>query len=183
MPASLQEPRAVPVLSTSGHPRAHWLRRWWPVILWACLIWLFSTAWFTSENTSRIIVPILHWLFPNASPHTLAYLHHLVRKTAHFVEYFVFSLLVLRAIRGEQRGARLSWALYSVALVAVYAALDESHQLFVLGRTASPWDVLLDTTGGVAAQAVVALRAYRTNRSQRDAEANDNAASVSSPTV
>ncbi len=163
--------------STTGHSRTRWLLRWWPVILWACLIWLFSTAWFTSENTSHIIVPILHWLFPNASPHSLAYLHHLVRKAGHFVEYFIFSLLILGAIRGDRRGARLGWAFAAIALVGLYAALDEFHQLLVPGRTASPWDVLLDTTGGAAAQALVALLAYWTDRRQRHAEPNNKVAS------
>jgi VanZ family protein len=164
MPASLQDSRAVEALPESGRSGTWSLGRWWPVILWACLIWLFSTGWFTSENTSRFIVPIIHWLLPNASPHTLAYLHHLVRKSAHFVEYFIFSLLILRAIRGDLRGARLRWALAAIALVAGYAALDEFHQLFVAGRTASPWDVLLDTTGGTAAQALVGLLGRRKSR-------------------
>lgn len=177
MPASLPDSRAVPMLSTTRHSRVRWLRRWWPVILWACLIWLFSTAWFTSDNTSLLIVPILHWLFPNASSHSLAYLHHLIRKAGHFFEYFIFSLLILRAIRGDQRGARLGWALAAIALVGLYAALDEFHQLFVPGRTSSPWDVLLDTTGGAAAQALVALLAYWTDRRQRHAQANNTATS------
>jgi len=112
---------------------------------------------FTSDNTSRIIVPLLHWLFPHASDDTLFLLHHFIRKTGHVAEYFILSLLLLRGIRAGQRGARLAWAVVAIVIVAAYASLDEFHQSFVPGRTAAVSDVLLDTAGGIAAQVVVAL--------------------------
>jgi VanZ family protein len=136
-----------------------WLGRWWPALAWAVVISLFSTAAFTSENTGRIIIPQLHWLFPSWPPETLALMHHVIRKCAHFVEYFIFSLLILRGIRAGRHGTRLAWAAVAILLVAGYAALDEFHQSFVPGRTAAISDMLLDTTGGVTAQAVAALAA------------------------
>ena len=140
--------------STTGEG---WIARWWPAILWAVLISIFSTGTFTDENTASVIISILHWLLPKASPPMLLELHHLIRKTAHFVEYFIFSLLILRAIRAGQRDTRLRWALAAILIVAGYAALDEFHQSFVPGRTARISDVLLDTTGGTAAQAIAGL--------------------------
>ena len=121
------------------------------------LISCFSTGSFTDEKTASVIIPILHWLLPKASHHTLLTLHHVIRKTAHFVEYFIFSLLILRAIRAGRRDARLQWALAAIIIVAGYASLDEFHQSFVPGRTPAISDVLLDTTGGTAAQAIAAL--------------------------
>jgi VanZ family protein len=44
-----------------------------------------------------------------------------------------------------------------ILIVAGYAALDEFHQSFVPGRTAAVTDVLLDTSGGAAAQLLIAL--------------------------
>ncbi|HUJ31447.1 MAG TPA: VanZ family protein [Candidatus Acidoferrum sp.] len=134
-----------------------WLKRWWPVLVWAAVISTFSTGAFTSENTSRIIVPVLHWLFPGASQHTLFQMHHVIRKCGHFVEYFILSWLLLRSIRGPNRGIKLAWALVAIGLVACYASLDEFHQMFVPGRGPAVADVLLDTTGGIAAQAIAAL--------------------------
>lgn len=84
-------------------------------------------------------------------------MHHYIRKTGHFAEYFVFSLLVLRAIRAGRVDTRLTWALAAIIIVAGYAALDEFHQSFVPGRTPLVTDVLLDTSGGTAAQIVAAL--------------------------
>jgi VanZ family protein len=134
-----------------------WLKLWWPALVWAVVISLFSTDLFTSENTGHFIVPILHWLFPRASSETLDFLHHFIRKSAHFVEYFVLSLLILRGLRAGRHAPRLGWAVAAIALVAGYAALDEYHQSFVPGRTAAVADVLLDTSGGIAAQVIAAL--------------------------
>jgi VanZ family protein len=134
-----------------------WLKRWWPALVWALVISGFSTGAFTSENTSRIIIPILRWLMPHTPMATLEHVHHLIRKCAHFTEYFVLSLLVLRGIRAGRPGTRLAWALLVVAIVMCYASLDEFHQRFVPGRTAAVSDVMLDTVGGATAQLIVGL--------------------------
>ena len=134
-----------------------WLKRWWPVLVWAAVISGFSTGVFTSEHTSRIIIPILRWLLPHASAATLFHLHYLIRKCAHFTEYFILSLLILRAIRAGRHSARLAWALTAIVIVFGYAALDEFHQSFVPGRTAAFTDVLIDTSGGIAAQIIAGL--------------------------
>jgi VanZ family protein len=141
--------------------RTSWMKRWWPAIAWAVVISLFSTRGFTSENTGRYIVPVLHWLLPRAEMQTLLLIHHYIRKTGHLTEYFVLSLLLLRGIRGERRGMRLAWALTAIAVVLCYASLDEFHQSFVPGRTPAVSDVMLDTCGGAAAQAVAALGTRR----------------------
>ncbi|HXN17941.1 MAG TPA: VanZ family protein [Candidatus Binatus sp.] len=133
------------------------VERWWPALLWAIVISTFSTGIFTSDNTSRIIVPILRWFFPHASQETLFLVHHFIRKMGHVTEYFVLSLLILRAIRAGKPGTHWGWALATIAMVACYASLDEFHQSFVPGRTAAVSDVLIDTAGGIAAQIAVAL--------------------------
>jgi len=138
----------------------HWFTRWWPALVWAVVISTLSTSSFSAENTGRVIIPILHWAFPHAPVATLSEIHHLLRKCAHFTEYFILSLLILRGIRGQRRETRLRWALLVIFIVAGYASLDELHQAFVPGRTPAWTDVLLDTTGGVAAQIVAACLRY-----------------------
>jgi VanZ family protein len=134
-----------------------WLKRWWPALAWAVVISIFSTGAFTAENTSRIIIPILRWLLPHAASTTLFAIHHYIRKSAHFTEYFIWGLLVLRGIRAGRPGTRFVWALWVIAIVACYASLDEFHQRFVPGRTPAVRDVLIDTTGGATAQLAAAL--------------------------
>ena len=88
-----------PVQRNTEFCRMNWLKRWWPALLWAVVISGFSTGTFTSDNTSRIIIPILQWLLPHASMATLMEIHHLIRKCGHFTEYFILSVLILRGIR------------------------------------------------------------------------------------
>lgn len=134
-----------------------WLKRWWPALVWALVISGFSTKVFTADNTGSVIIPVLHWIFPGFSPETLSVIHFGIRKCAHFTEYFILSWLILRGLRGDNRVAKIQWALLTIGLVFGYAALDEFHQSFVPGRTASFRDVLIDTSGGIAAQVVAAL--------------------------
>lgn len=82
--------------------------------------------------------------------------HHLIRKSAHLFEYFVFSLLLLRMIRNARPGWRITWALAAILIVFGFACLDEFHQSFVPGRDAEFSDALLDTSGGAFAQIVAA---------------------------
>ena len=119
---------------------------------------MFSTAGFSSEDTSRYIIPLLHWLFPHAVPDTLLLLHNILRKGGHVTEYFVLSLLLLRGIRAGRREAHLAWALLVIAIVSGYAALDEWHQSWTPGRGGLELsDILLDTTAGAAGQVIATL--------------------------
>ena len=135
----------------------HWLKPWLPAIVWAGVISWASTDAFSASHTSSFILPILHWLFPHASAETLDRLHFFIRKTAHVAEYFVFSLFLFRALRGEHRGWQFRWAIAALAIAAGYSVLDEFHQSFVPSRTASPWDSLIDTSGAATAQVVLWL--------------------------
>jgi VanZ family protein len=128
------------------------LKNWLAAIAWACLISSLSTDAFSSEHTSRFIIPVLHWMFPHASAETLGLMHAVIRKSAHVTEYFIFSFFLMHGVRGNDRGWTLRWAIWAVVIAAGYAGLDEFHQSFVPSRTASPWDALLDTAGASAGQ-------------------------------
>jgi len=137
------------------------IRQWAPALVWAAVIWTLSTERFSAAGTAQWIKPLLHWLFPGISARALDLVHHDIRKTAHVVEYFLFTLLLYRALRGQERVWRLRPALIAFAVAACYAALDEVHQVFVPGRHASPWDSLLDAAGAFAAMIVVYLYSRR----------------------
>lgn len=137
--------------------RTRWIQRWLPVILWAIVIATFSTHAFTADNTGHFFIPLLHWLFPHASAQSLERMHFFIRKSGHFTEYFILSLLFLRGIRAGRREIRLAWMAITLLVVASYASLDEFHQRFVPGRTPAIADVILDTTAGAIALLVVGL--------------------------
>lgn len=81
----------------------------------------------------------------------------LVRKTAHFLEYFLLGAAVyipsIKAFRGRYT------PLLSICVCGLYAATDEFHQLFVPGRAGMVIDALLDTCGAAAGVAAVYLAA------------------------
>ena len=131
---------------------ASWLRWWWPAIVWAALIASFSTDVLSAEHTSRIILPLLHWMFPKLAAAKLAHWHHYIRKAAHVGEFFLLSLFLARGIRRGRRGWHVAWAATAVAIAAAWAALDELHQAFVPSRGASMRDVLIDISGALLAQ-------------------------------
>ena len=128
-----------------------WLRSWWPALLWAGFIFSMSTDLFSSDHTGAILYPIFHWLMPSLTATQFEPIHFLIRKSAHFTEYFIFCVLLFRGVRSNRTGWRWTWALAALSIAAGYSALDEIHQAFVASRTASPWDSLLDSVGAFVA--------------------------------
>ena len=135
------------------------LKFWLPVILWMGVIFGVSTGTFSSEHTSRFIVPLLHFLFPWFSPQDVDLIHELIRKAGHVSEYFILGLLLFRAFRSDSaQGWRPRWTIYTVIGVMIYAVSDEFHQSFVAARGASLVDVGIDSAGGILSQIAVMLR-------------------------
>jgi len=93
---------------------------WAPVVLWAAMIFVFSSI-------------------PDLSTGLGAW-DAVARKVLHVGEFAVLAALCLRAI-----GRPLAAAV----LASLYAALDEVHQSFVEGRTGSPLDWAIDSFGVV----------------------------------
>ena len=126
---------------------------WLPVVIWMAVIFSASADSGSVRHSSRILVPLLHWLFPHMAESTVRLIVLIARKGAHLTEFAILGLLFWRALRKPARRAPQPWswqtAGWAVLLVAVYAASDEFHQRFVPGREASVHDVMIDTTGAV----------------------------------
>lgn len=118
------------------------IRQWIPVVLWGAVIFTLSTSAFTAANTGRIIDPILRWLLPGISAASVDVCHTLIRKAAHFTEYAILFWLLVRGPMAQRPHLALM-------LCVVYALTDEGHQAFVPGRTASLYDVALDSSGAL----------------------------------
>jgi VanZ family protein len=143
--------------------------RYGPLILWLAFIFFASTGEFSAENTSRIIRPLLLWLFPGISEERLALAHFLIRKAAHFTEYAVLALLSARAFSTSSKDQlRRRWFFISLALIILYALTDEYHQSFVPSRTSSIYDSLIDMSGGLITLVVLGLLWRRKRRLKAD---------------
>jgi VanZ family protein len=148
------------------------LKYWLPALIWMALIFSVSNDANSFKHSSRIIAPLLHWLFPQMPDDTMHLIVLLVRKCAHLIEYTVFALLLWRALRKPMKNDPRPWiwreARLALLIVALYAASDEFHQSFVPTRTALVSDVFVDTAGGAAG--LLALWAFGRRKNTGDPE-------------
>ena len=126
------------------------VKNWWPVVAWMSVIFLFSTDPFSDSNTSSLLSPLLSSLMPSITSEKIDWIHEIVRKLAHWSEYFILAHLLLGAITGQfplwKRSRHLFW---SLVVAILYAASDEWHQSFVPSRSPSSLDVLIDGLGAI----------------------------------
>ncbi len=116
-------------------------------MLWLFVISLESTNLGSSDNTSRLIYPLLHFLFGMDHAH-FQHWHFFIRKGGHVFGYGLLSILLFRAWREtlpsmEDLNWTLRWATIAVLGTAVVASLDEWHQSYLPLRICMPWDVIL----------------------------------------
>jgi VanZ family protein len=137
------------------------LKAWIAAILWLIIIAIESTNLASSANTSRILYPLLHYLFGLDLPR-FEYWHFFIRKGGHVVGYAILSILAFRAWRETfpAHGNPLwtvRWSAIAMLMTAFVASLDEWHQSFIPSRTGRWQDVVLDTCAGIAAQVLIFL--------------------------
>jgi VanZ family protein len=135
------------------------LRAWVAAILWLILIAIESSALLSAHNTSRILYPLLHFLF-GLDWERFDVWHFYIRKAGHVVGYATLSILLFRAWRATLPAMSdvkwtPRWATIAILGTALVASLDEWHQSYVPSRTGRWQDVVLDTCAGVAAQILV----------------------------
>jgi VanZ family protein len=139
--------------------RHHRLARYGLLVLWAALIFIGSTDLLSAANTGGALVRPVLWLFPHLSEGTLKIFQFVVRKAAHLTEYAIFALLAARAFRTSSRELlRNRWFWASLLLVIVYSLSDEFHQSFYPSRTASIYDCMIDSFGGLTALVLLTFR-------------------------
>jgi VanZ family protein len=126
------------------------VKYWFPVIAWMCLIFMASGDLMSAEHTSRFIGPFLLWLNPHISVETIEQFQFCVRKAAHLTEYAILALLLCRAVFRETNLLGTRSTLWGVWVACVFVAVgDEFRQSFVESRSASPWDVMIDSAGAI----------------------------------
>ena len=103
---------------------------WFPVLVWAGVIFGFSSMPVTPTKEFYL------WDF-------------ILKKTAHLSEYFIFYLLLYRAIKNTTTFPSKKTMIICWLLLVLYAISDEFHQLFTPGRTSTLRDVIIDGIGGL----------------------------------
>ena len=102
---------------------------WLLVIAYATIIFVYSSM--TAAELPSVTTRLPDWIM-------------------HFVEYFIFGILLFRALFVS--GCKKKAALLAVVLAFAYAISDEVHQLFIGERFFSLKDIVIDTIGAAIAQ-------------------------------
>ena len=74
-------------------------------------------------------------------------MNFLVRKGAHFFNFFILGFLYCMLAFTYKNKSELSLVLISLLCGLIAAVIDETHQFFVPGRSARLYDVLIDFSG------------------------------------
>lgn len=149
-------------MDNPGSSRLRRALNWLPAALAVAMIAFESTATMSASNTSRWLLPIWVHLFGPISAQAWNEVHHLIRKTGHFLGYGLVSICFFHGwrstftvIRGQFWPSWRRSALLAVACTLLIASADEYHQSFLPGRTSSPIDVGIDVCGAITAQLLV----------------------------
>ncbi|MBE3102527.1 MAG: VanZ family protein [Firmicutes bacterium] len=123
---------------------------WAAVIIWMVLIFNLSSQVAEQSNQlstgiTEAIVKTIEKIAPNVE-FDISGFNHIVRKNAHFFAYLVLGILVLNAFRRNEIYGYKN-VILAIIVCILYAASDETHQLFVPGRGGQVRDVIIDSTG------------------------------------
>ena len=147
-----------------------WIYVWLPVAVGVAVMGMESTQVFGANYTSGPLRWLYQSLFGAVSNLRWEEIHHLIRKSGHFLGYGLLGLAWLRAWwLTLPRSEFFVDTMLAFAGAAVTASADEFHQSSLPNRTGSPWDVLLDCCGVLAMQLLVYLfmRIFRPKKLER----------------
>lgn len=112
------------------------------VILWMIFIFIMSSFDATSSsNQSNFIVDIITSII---NIKDIGLLSLIIRKLAHFIEYFILGILVINFITRYDKKI-----IIAILLCIIYATSDEIHQIFVPGRSCQIIDIMIDSLGSI----------------------------------
>ena len=112
------------------------------VLLWMILIFIMSSFNSTeSSNQSGFIVNIISSIL---HINNIELLSLIIRKLAHFTEYFILGLLTYNMFHSYNKKVYIS-----IIICILYAISDEIHQIFVPGRSCQIMDMTIDTLGSL----------------------------------
>ena len=95
--------------------------------------------------------------------------HKTIRKSGHFLVYMVLGVLSVAFLSSVVDTEQKNKMLLSLAFCSFYAATDELHQFFVVGRSGMAEDVCLDSVSAFVGIALLLMveKAYRKMKAKR----------------
>lgn len=147
--------------------------------LWRLLliIWMGVIFYFSAQNgdsskelSSGVLNKVILKIFSgNISSEMAGNIEFIIRKMAHFTEYFVLGILANLSLRKpETKKKRI--LLMTIIFCFLYAVSDEFHQNFSDGRSPSVRDVFIDSLGSLTGISLLNLERKRKKNDIREDE-------------
>lgn len=135
------------------------------LVIWAAVIFVMSAQ--PAKESSRLsggivtkVISVVCYDFKDLSAERQTSITDtvtfIVRKTAHFLEYFILGLLAFVTANTFRKYKFFVRTLSAAAFCVLYAVSDEIHQYFVPGRACRFGDICIDTAGSILAIVLLA---------------------------
>lgn len=131
------------------------------LLLWLMAFYYFvvitrfsaRTAVQSSMESNGILERIIYFLsgadVNSIDKELLHVLHSMIRKLAHFANFFILGFIYTMLANETSGGKKRSMVAAALLWGFISAIIDEGHQYFVPGRSAQIQDVLIDFSGVV----------------------------------
>lgn len=126
------------------------------LLAWTILIFVFSSqnAEKSSNTSGAVVEVVIEKMYPQYKTltkseqtditHTVTFF---VRKTAHFLEYFILGVLSFLVTYTFDKYRFIYRVITAFLFCVVYSVSDEIHQYFVPGRACRIGDIFIDSIG------------------------------------
>ena len=129
---------------------------WIALLFWIGLIFYMSNQpGDISSKQSGLVLKLFQMLGIDLNKELGELATFIVRKIAHFTEYFILYLLTVNVMKYYLDIKRA--ILYAIIFSIFYACTDEIHQYFIPGRAMAFKDVLIDSSGALVAMIIVII--------------------------
>lgn len=129
---------------------------WIALLFWIGLIFYMSNQpGDVSSKQSGLVLKLFQVIGIDLNNELGEFATFLVRKAAHFTEYFILYFLAINVMKYYFDIKRA--ILYAFIFSVFYACTDEIHQYFIEGRAMAFKDVLIDSSGALLAMIIRSL--------------------------
>ena len=150
------------------------------LMLWMTLIFTMSnqpaseSSQLSGGIVSKLIAAFFHKfgsLSAEQQLNTVYIITFIVRKTAHFLEYFILGLLSGLVSATYKLNRHILKVILTFAFCLLFAISDEIHQYFIPGRACRFVDICIDAAGSLVAIILLTIVIYCKKR-RKSGEAN-----------
>ena len=110
------------------------------LILWMLVIFLLSNQ--TGSESTGLSDKLICSVMSNCTPDIYSFI---VRKTAHFILYFILGIFTILNFKLSKESI-----INAILICIIYAFSDEIHQMFINNRSGELRDIIIDSIGAIS---------------------------------